>query len=236
MYQVNGSLPNPTTTSQIPGNSPTATSGPSVVPSASGFSYLGCYTEATNGRALSGLENPVGGSTLTVALCAAACKGYAFMGLEYSGECYCGNTFNAGSAVAPGGSDPQQNMCDMLCDGDQTTYCGGPNRLTAYSYNSSLVSSSSVTSTSQSVTPTVGPIVVPAAGGYTYLGCYTEATNGRALSELQNPISGTSMTVEACAAACNPYKYFGVEYSGESVVSRKTRWLPILTSPQMLLR
>lgn len=215
MYQKNSSLPQPTTTAAGPSSSPTATGGPSVLPAANGFTYIGCYTEGTNGRALSGLANPVGGATLTVPLCAAACKGYAFMGLEYSGECYCGNVFNTGSVVAPGGSDPQQNMCNMLCDGDQTTYCGGANRLTAYAFNSSLVPSNPVTSSSAAPTPTGGPIVVPAADGYTYLGCYTEATNGRALSDVLNPVPAASLTVEACAAACKPYKYFGVEYSGE---------------------
>ena len=213
MYQVNGTLRVPTATAI--GASSTPTGSPTVVPSADGFSYIGCYTEATDERALSGLENPVSGSTLTVPLCAAACQDYAFMGVEYSGECYCGNALNAGSVVAPGGSDPSQNGCDMLCNGDPTSYCGGPNRLNAYSVNASLTLPSSSASTSASITPTGGPITVPAADGYTYLGCYTEATNGRALSDLENPVYGPSVTVELCAAACKPYQYFGVEYSAE---------------------
>ena len=110
MYQVNSSLPTPTTTTAGPGNSPTATNGPSVVPAADGFTYIGCYTEGTNGRALSGLANPAGGSTLTVSLCAAACKGFAFMGLEYSGECYCGNTIVGSNSLAPG-STPADTQC-----------------------------------------------------------------------------------------------------------------------------
>lgn len=47
------------------------------------------------------------------------------------------------------------------------------------------------------------------------MGCFSEATNNRALSDLQNPIPGNKVTVEACAAACAGYTYSGVEYSGE---------------------
>lgn len=107
--------------------SPTATV-PSVVPSAGSFGYLGCYTEGTSGRSLDGLANPVPGASLTIAKCAAACSGYTYFGTEYSGECYCGNTINAGSVLATGGSDPTKNGCSMTCNGDQTTYCGGANR------------------------------------------------------------------------------------------------------------
>ena len=85
MYKLNGSLSVPTSTAG--GTGPTApTGGPSVVPSAGAFNYLGCYTEATNGRALSGLVNPVGGATLSIENCAVACSKYTYFGTEYSGE------------------------------------------------------------------------------------------------------------------------------------------------------
>ena len=67
------------------------------------------------------------------------------------------------------------------------------------------------------VTPTNpnGPTIVPSVGSYIYYGCMTEATNGRALNSLENPVEGATLTVELCATACKGYTYFGTEYSGE---------------------
>ena len=209
MYQINGSVPVPTGGP----DPPVPTGGPSVVQTASGFNYLGCYTEATNGRALSGLQNPVAGATLTVDSCAAACTKYTYFGVEYSGECYCGNNLNAGAVLAPGGNDPAANGCSMTCNGNTTTYCGGANRLNTYRKNSTSAAS---TTAAASATPSpTGPITVEDLAGYAYLGCYSEATQGRALSGLGNPIAGNTVTPEACAKGCAKYTYFGVEYSGE---------------------
>lgn len=212
MYQINGSVPVPTGGP----DPPVQTGGPSVVQSAGGFDYLGCYTEATNGRALSGLQNPVGGATLTVDSCAAACTKYTYFGVEYSGECYCGNTLNAGAVLATGGNDPAANGCSMTCNGNTTTYCGGANRLNTYKKNSTSTSGTASTTATASATPSpTGPITVEDLAGYAYLGCYSEATQGRALSGLGNPIPGNTVTPEACAKGCAKYTYFGVEYSGE---------------------
>lgn len=220
MYKLNGSLPVPTSTAG--GTTPPGpTGGPSVVPTAGAFSYLGCYTEATNGRALSGLMNPVPGATLTIESCAAACGEYSYFGTEYSGECYCGNSFGAGSALAAGGNDPTQNGCSMTCNGNATEYCGGPNRLSTYQKNSTLSASTSTSASATAATSTsaipsaTGPITVQNLAGYSYLGCYSEATAGRALTGFANPIPGNTVTVEACAKGCAQFTYFGVEYSGE---------------------
>jgi hypothetical protein len=50
--------------------------------------------------------------------------------------------------------------------------------------------------------------------GYTFQGCYTEATNIRALSSASF-YDYPAMTLEECAADCAGYTYFGVEYGGE---------------------
>ncbi|KAL9029704.1 MAG: hypothetical protein Q9196_002082, partial [Gyalolechia fulgens] len=201
-----------------------ATATPAIKNTVSTWSYYGCYTEATNGRALSGLQNPVVGATLTLEKCAAACAGYTYFGTEYSSECYCGNSFSAGSIRATGGDDPNTSGCSMFCDGDKLEYCGGPNRLSTYKTHSSLtISSSGTTTTTTSGTPSdisaattpTGPITLQSLAGYTYLGCYSEATNNRALSDLQNPIAAANVSVRACSAACSKYAYFGVEYSSE---------------------
>ncbi|KAI4258413.1 MAG: hypothetical protein L6R42_005121 [Xanthoria sp. 1 TBL-2021] len=119
--------------------SSTAT-GPSAVQTAGSFAYQGCYSEGTNGRALSGTLTA--SDTMTVEKCAAFCQGYAYMGVEYTSECYCGNTIGAGAvAVTDGG-------CSMTCGGDKSQLCGGPNRLNFYRSSPSASASSSTTRTS----------------------------------------------------------------------------------------
>ena len=208
MYQLNGTLPTPTSTSSMPGT--TSTSGPTVVPSAGAYGYIGCYTDNVSDRALTGLTNPVSGSTLTVESCANACAGYTYFGVEYSDECYCGNSLSGGSAMAAGGSDPTQNMCDMTCDGNTNEYCGGPNRLNTYQYNATLASSLP----SSSPTPS-GPITVQTGSGFSYLGCYSDSVSSRALTGLANPGPANQNSVEHCASECSGFAYFGVEYGME---------------------
>ncbi|KAL8771535.1 MAG: hypothetical protein Q9209_002977 [Squamulea sp. 1 TL-2023] len=215
MYQLNASLPVPTDT---PTNPTTPTAGPTNAPLIGSYGYLGCYTEATNGRALSDKLNPIGGEALTNELCAAACQGYTYFGTEYSRECYCGNTLGAGAVLAPGGNDPTINGCSNLCNGNQTQYCGGANRLTIYKLNTTVTStgttSATATPTSVTTTPTTsaGPAIKNTISGWSYNGCYTEGTQGRALSGLQNPVAGAGLTLEKCATACAGYTYFGTEY------------------------
>ncbi|KAL8776823.1 MAG: hypothetical protein Q9194_002912, partial [Teloschistes cf. exilis] len=216
MYQLNASLPVPSGTPITP----TTPGGPTNVPSIGAYSYLGCYTEGTNGRALTGKQNPVGGATLTNELCAAACQGYTYFGTEYSGECYCGQTLLNGAVLAPGGDDSTANGCSMTCNGNVTELCGGAGRLSTYKLNSTSTTTGTASSTATPTTP-AGPSIKKALGlgGWTYNGCYTEATQGRALSGLQNPVGGATLTLEKCAAACAGYTYFGTEYSGECYCS-----------------
>lgn len=65
------------------------------------WSYQGCYSEASNGRTLSGpsYTNTTG---MTVETCIAFCdtQNYIYAGTEYSQECYCGNSTTAGSVAA----------------------------------------------------------------------------------------------------------------------------------------
>ena len=211
-----------TTTDTSASTAPTPT-GPQTIGNFSKWLYMGCYSEATNGRALSDLQNPISGKAVTIETCAAACDGYDYFGTEYSGECYCGNTINTGSALVAG-STPAQTLCDMTCSGNASEYCGGPSRLNMYQFNAAAVSTATATASATAsvsasgnataaATPT-GPVTVTNLAGHSYMGCYSEATDGRALSGLANPISGNQVTVEACSAACAGYTYFGVEYSG----------------------
>lgn len=138
--------------------------------------------------------------------------------IEYSNECYCGNTINAGSVNQPS-SDILTNGCSMLCGGNVSEYCGGPDRLDMYQLDGSLPVPTSTTSIpGTSPTPSPGaPSVVPSTNGFSYIGCYTDSTANRALTGLANPVAGGTLTVELCAAACAQFTYFGVEYSAVCV-------------------
>lgn len=165
MYQLNGSLPVPVPTTTSAAFRPTTpASGPSALPSAGNYSYIGCYADSTASRALIGLINPVLGASLTVESCVAACKDFEYAGVEYSAECYCGNTLLGGSALASGGSDPTQNMCSMTCNGNVNEYCGGPNRLSIYQFNSSLSSVYSSASSTRNAS-TIATIFSSGGGG-----------------------------------------------------------------------
>ncbi|KAF2651061.1 WSC-domain-containing protein [Lophiostoma macrostomum CBS 122681] len=189
----------------VPTTSASTTSGSVPSPSVSGYAYQGCYNEIPNGRALSDkseLAQPV----LTLELCASFCAGFAFFGVEYAGECYCGNTLQAASS-----KQADETGCSMACSGNAAESCGGPNFLNVY-FNSAAITSSSTTSSASSV-PTSGPTAPAVIGSYTSLGCYTELNNARALKA--QSFANSSMTLELCSAFCSGYTYFGAEYASE---------------------
>ncbi|KAF1360847.1 heme peroxidase, partial [Lizonia empirigonia] len=182
--------PTPTSTpTSTPASTPTSmpTSTPTPTPSAIPLDFQGCYTDPTSSRALAPAE--LKDDEMTVEKCAAFCNPYKFFGLEYGRECYCGNVQNAAS-VSASASD-----CNMPCSGDSTQTCGAGQRLSLYK--------------------TVGwsPPANPAVDGYDYLGCYSEATPNRALSD--SSTQSDSMTVQMCAASCQGSVFFGLEFGRE---------------------
>ena len=106
-----------------------------VNPGPPGWNSLGCYTDSTGSRTLTtGMGVAGGASAMTVALCTSACKqnGFSLAGVEYANECYCGNSFSNGGGPAPDGP----TGCNMVCAGNKTEFCGGPNRLNVYTTGS----------------------------------------------------------------------------------------------------
>lgn len=79
----------------------------------------------------------------------------------------------------------------------------------------SIVHPPTTTTTSPSATPTLG--IKQTVGAYSFIGCYTEATNGRALTGANPLYDYTAMTLEECGTYCSAssFTYFGVEYGGE---------------------
>ncbi|KAK6594410.1 WSC domain-containing protein [Botrytis cinerea] len=113
--------------------STTSTVIPTIVPSASSYTYVGCYNETLNTNTTGGLRSLNGGVTealdvMTIPLCMAFCKsnGYAYAGIEYTRECYCAQYL---SALAPKVDDAK---CDLPCKGNASQICGGSWTLSVY--------------------------------------------------------------------------------------------------------
>lgn len=188
--------------------SPTPT-GPVVNPGQHGYSSAGCYTEATDARALA---NYIETDKKTVGDCLETCSTshYVYAGLEYGGECWCGDSLGKGSVPAP------IEDCSMTCADKSTEVCGGSNRLNVYKMSKLPISTTTISSTATSApsvpTPT-GPAIKKYVRDYTFQGCWEEPLDARAI--IEQMFADDSMTLETCADFCKEYTYFGAEYGRE---------------------
>lgn len=191
--------------------------GPKTNPGVNGYVHMGCYTEGTTGRTLTYAVNTIPGAEMTVAKCTAACRtaNYILAGVEYGGECYCGNTISNGATPGTG--------CTMTCNGNSTEFCGAGGRLNIYNYQNQyspattssapVVPTTGATSTGTSAPVPTGPSQPAEIGNYNWYECRTEATGARALSGAT--FAADTMTLEDCRTFCSAYTYFGVEYARE---------------------
>eukprot|EP00752_Nemacystus_decipiens_P017488 g15679.t1 len=96
---------------------------PATVPPAetSGVTYVGCFADDDTGRTRFLEDAFMQDEELTPTSCAAFCAGFKYMGLQYSHDCFCGDTYyTAERDAAP------SDMCTMPCLGDESLTCGGP--------------------------------------------------------------------------------------------------------------
>lgn len=195
--------------------SPTSTSLPSTTSVAvDGWTAGGCYTDSVAARSLPQGMAVAGNAPMTIELCLAACQaaGYKIAGLEYSTQCYCGNEFANGGALASDG-DAQ---CNMPCAGNAAETCGGPDRLNVYFFSGA--------GSGTGTTTTIPPTNTQAAGtgtatelpaGWSYKGCWTDNKQGRIMNGPQADL--TTMTIESCIATCVAagYEIAGLQYSSQ---------------------
>lgn len=70
---------------------------------------------------------------MTQTLCVQTCRdrGWAFAGVEYGRECYCGDRMNllSNGGGGKGEQAASEGECDMLCSGDKGELCGGASRI-----------------------------------------------------------------------------------------------------------
>jgi hypothetical protein len=99
---------------------------PHIVASVGPYNSKGCFTEGTTERALQGYSfaDPEMDPTLCVTTCQS--MNFAFAGVEYGEECYCGNALSNQTSAAPA------SECSMTCKGDKKAFCGAGNRLVVY--------------------------------------------------------------------------------------------------------
>lgn len=126
-------------------------------------------------------------------LTAAVANNYKFFGVEYSGECFAGNSIASNSGSG-------STNCNMPCNGNNSQICGGPNALSMFQNTKYMEASNKATVMS---------------GTWSYQGCYTDSSN-RALGAYSFANS-TGMSIEMCATACaqKGYSWMGSEYAAE---------------------
>lgn len=134
---------------------------------------------------------------MTIEACITFCdaQNNIFAGVEYSGECYCGNSISGvGNGVAVSSTE-----CNMPCTGNTLQPCGGPGRLNLFWSGDEPA-----------------PTAFAEIQDWDSLGCYSEGLNGQRTLTTGMGVQG-AMTTEKCTAACfnGGFRLAGTEYSGE---------------------
>ena len=129
---------------------------------------------------------------------------------------------DCGDAIVNGGA-PVSSGCSMLCNGNASEYCGGPNRLDVYHLGAAPTSTAKTTAppTTTSATSKVSStITTTSASGsmalptpWAYKGCWIDNVYGRILNT--QIADNSTMTIESCVSGCiaSGYSVAGIEYS-----------------------
>ncbi|KAL1302581.1 hypothetical protein AAFC00_002959 [Neodothiora populina] len=164
--------------------------------------YIGCASEATIGgqRALNGSEYHL--DNMTIAYCRSRCQAdnYAYYGLEYTTQCFCGNGLASGARLVDTLLSPLTgSSCNSRCAGDFSQVCGQGGYLSLYS------------------NPLWQPTVVTRnVGRYLNKGCVLEpakvGTGARALAG-GSLTTTPDMSPQVCVGTClrGGYRYAGIE-------------------------
>ena len=62
-------------------------------------------------------------------ICAGLCAGYAYFGMQYYSECWCGDSFDA-NAETP----KNFRRCQLECNGNPDLLCGGINHIELFQF------------------------------------------------------------------------------------------------------
>lgn len=103
---------------------------PSILAGNANYTFATCVQDSP--RALT--TQLASSSDMTIEKCLVLGNAYQFIGLEYSSECWAGDTWS--NQV-----NASLSSCEMLCSGDDLQYCGGSSKLALYARNSTLPAS-----------------------------------------------------------------------------------------------
>ncbi|KAJ8703531.1 hypothetical protein PTI98_002148 [Pleurotus ostreatus] len=152
---------------------------------------------------------------LTVEGCINVCSGMGMTvaGMEFSQECYCGNT------LINGATQGDEASCNMACGGNPTEACGGPNRLSVYTSGGNVPILP---------IPVVKDTGLP--GQWRSVGCLQEPGAQRVFP--YQIIMQNNLTVDACLNQCAAFGYpaAGMEFGDECCA-----WARVTTSISSLL-
>jgi hypothetical protein len=194
---------------------PLATDGTAI------FKYLGCYQDYVNNVRLEPEEYV--NTNNTNGLCQTQGKAYGavFAGTEYMTQCWVGSVIPASTALFA------DTYCTYECAGDSTQACGGTGGYLSLYYDSTRYFPSNGTIIGASGAAPSNPATVD---GYSYAGCcmfppfnigiqrsltFTDSDSATDRVLTAAATSGSTMTLEVCAAFCSSYSIFGTEYADE---------------------
>ena len=178
------------------------------------FAELGCKQDLwPQGRVLNG-ANYKDFSGLTKENCATFCslRGYAFGGVEYSSECYCGTSAPIANTYG----------CDYPCSGDKSQTCGGSNAIEVFAlkYAKDVVNPTllpyipsfpSATMVSSSTSPTQSATVTSTSSSDTPSGMFGTATSRSHSWQPYYP-SGEPTSSTGSTSSTTPAPVFSTEF------------------------
>jgi hypothetical protein len=172
---------------------------PTTIPT--GWTYKGCYVDGPGYRIM-GFQQ-ADSSSQTVASCSSKCASlnYTIAGMEYSSQCFCDNFIRQNGSLAS-----LDSQCSMACSGNSSQACGGPDRLSVWSSQTTLKVLKK-------------PIAYPTVGNWTYQGCVADPPGVDAWNRTfpWQLINGTGNSPAWCLGQCAQYGYMtgGMEYGTE---------------------
>lgn len=110
---------------------------------------------------------------MTVPACVAACQAdnFPLAGLEFATQCFCGTEISGTGAPAT------DNGCNMVCQGNSSTLCGGPDRLNVYNFTGTITGPPTINPPAGGggggpANPDVHPVLTGLPTPWNYTGCF----------------------------------------------------------------
>ncbi|KAF9049496.1 copper radical oxidase with WSC domains [Hymenopellis radicata] len=172
------------------------------------WTSVGCYTDVAGVRTLSA-STYTDTKNMTVGNCISFCENqdYIYAGVEFSQECYCGNTINIDDTNATA------TDCNMPCTGNALETCGAGGRLNLFW---------------SGATPPPPPVTSPKVGDWTSIGCFSDNVNGAGRSLPVGADLAGPATIRTCTAACfaSGYQFAGAEFAAELRIGSSGNFFP----------